>query len=410
MPADLAVLGLGPLGLPAAQAATAAAVPTVGFTPDPREAAALAAGRPPADGCLAAAELRRMLARGFTATSEPAELARVRTALVCSPVEQAARALAPRLRPRTLVVLEAAGAPGTTRDVLRPLLEAGSGLTAGRDFHLACAPRPAGPLSRAPRVIGGLTPACVEAAAAFYGRLTAKVVRARGLAEAEAALALTVNARHVTTALVNEMAALCHDRGIDLWDVLRCVEAGPWALGEGPSGPSVPRPGPGAAADADAAPGTPTDAEPGPVNPGGRLRLVGLATEINDRMPRYVTRRAAQLLNEHGKSARGARVLLLGVTTRPDLPGPASAAAREVAERLAALGAELSFHDPHVPAWRVAGRPVSRAGTPHEAAAAADLTLLLQPHSVYDLQGLAAKAQLLLDTRGATPAGAAHRL
>jgi UDP-N-acetyl-D-glucosamine dehydrogenase len=401
MAADLAVLGLGDLGLPAAQAATAAAICTVGFTPDPRAAAELAAGRPPSGGTLAAAELRRMLARGFTATSDPAALARVRTALVCSneqdaagtiTIEEAARALAPRLGPRTLVVLESTCSPGTTRDVLRPLLERGSGLRAGRDFHLAYAPGRPRPAGRAPRVIGGLTPACTEAAAAFYGRLTGsagKLVRARGVAEAEAAQMLLTNARHVTTALVNETAELCHDLGIDLWDVLRCAESGPW-----PPRPA-PRPGPG--------PGP----EPGP---GGRLPLVRLAREINAHMPRYVTRRAAALLNEHGKSARGARVLLLGLTGRPDRPGQAGSPAREIAESLLKLGAELGYHDPYVPSWLVSGRPVPRADAVHGAAAAADLTLLLQPHSVYDLQGLAAKAQLLLDTQGATPAGAAHRL
>lgn len=397
MVADLAVLGLGDLGLPTARAATAAAIRTVGFTPDHRVAVQLAAGRPPNGGILAAAELRRMLARGFDATSDPSPLARVRTALICAdtdlPVEEAARTLAPRLGPRTLVVLETPCRPGTTRDVLRPLLEEGSGLRAGRDFHLAYAPASPG---RAPRVIGGLTPACTEAAAAFYGRLTGphlaaggtdkhagKVVRAKGVAEAEATQMLLANARDLITALVNETAALCHDQGIDLWDVLRCAESGPW-----PPAPA-PRPGPGSDA----------------VDPGGRLRLVRLAREINEDMPHYVSRRAAALLNEHGKSARGARVLLLGVTD----PRPGALAAA-VAGHLIRLGAELGYHDPFVHTWEVAGRPVPRTDAVHEAAAVADLTLLLHPHSIYDLQGLAAKAQLLLDTQGATPAGSAHRL
>ncbi|UCM89923.1 nucleotide sugar dehydrogenase [Streptomyces marincola] len=410
MPADLAVLDLGPLGLPAARAATAAGIGTVGFLADPGAATELNAGRPPAGSPLAAADLRRMLAAGFRATSEAAVLGRVRTALICAPtppgagrapdlgaVRAAAGALAPVLRPRTLVVVESAVHPGTTQDIVRPLLERGSGLRAGHDFHLAHAPGRLDPGSRTfhyanvPRVIGGLTPACTEAAAAFYGRLTDKVVRARGLREAEAVKLLETNFRHVNIALVNEMAVLCHELNIDLWDVVRCAETKPFGF-------LAFRPGPGAGGHA--APG----------DPGGRLRLVDVARQVNERMPRYVTERAAALLNEHGKSVRGAHVLLLGVTYRPDLPDLTGSPAGEIASRLLGLGARLTFHDPFTAEWRVAGRPVARADSLHDAVAAADLTLLLQHHGTYDLQGLATKAQLLFDTRGATPAGAAHRL
>ena len=420
MPADLAVLGLGHLGLPAAQAATAAGIETVGFDPCPETVAELRVGRPPADGALAAAELRRMLSAGFHATAEPTDLGRVRTALLCAPtplgtngaldltgVESAARVLASRLRPRTTVIVESTVYPGTTENLIRSLLEAGSGLRAGRDFHLVCAPARLDPgnrhydYARTPRVIGGLTPACTEAAAAFYGRLTDKVVRARGLREAETTKLLETNFRHVNTALVNEMAVLCHDLGVDLWDVIRCAETKPFGFESF-------RPGPGVGGH-----GVPID--PNYLSYRSRtlghpLRLVEMAREVNDRMPRYVVHRATALLNEHGKSARGARVLLLGVTYKPDLPDQEGAPARELATRLSDLGASLSYHDPYVPRWRVAGQPVPRADSLYEAAAAADLTLLLQHHRVYDLQGLAAKAQLLLDTRGASPAGAAYRL
>lgn len=138
--------------------------------------------------------------------------------------------------------------------------------------------------------------------------------------------------------------------------------------------------------------------------------MVGLAQEINTRMPQYVIQRCATLLNEHGKSARGARVLLLGITYKPDLPDLEASPATEIARRLMDLGAAVSYHDPYIPDWRVRELPVPRADSLYEAAASADLTVLLQHHRTYDLQGLAVKAQLLLDTRGATPAGAAHRL
>jgi UDP-N-acetyl-D-mannosaminuronate dehydrogenase len=138
--------------------------------------------------------------------------------------------------------------------------------------------------------------------------------------------------------------------------------------------------------------------------------MVELAQEVNGRMPRYVVQRAAALLNEHGKSLRGARVLLLGVTYKADTADQEGAPAHEIGTRLIELGAQLGYHDPYVPQWRVLDRPVPRADSLLEAAAEADLTVLLQHHRTYDLQGLAVKAQLLLDTRGATPAGTAARL
>ncbi|GHG36109.1 nucleotide sugar dehydrogenase [Streptomyces albogriseolus] len=402
MPADLAVIGLGPFGLPLAQAAVAAGIPTVGYRTGPEP------------GSLSPAEQRRMLAQGFRVTTGAAELGRVRTAVICVPtppaadggldlsqVEAAARTLAAQLRPHTTVILESPVPPGTTEGPLLRLLESGSGLRAGRDFHLAHCPSRVDPGNRdftpanTPKVIGGLTPACTESAAAFYGRITDKVVRARGPREAETVQLLETNFRHVNIALVNEMAALCHDLGIDLWDVLRCAETKPFGF-------LAFRPGPGVGGHT-----VPQDLT---AHAGRTLRMAELAQEVNGRMPRYVVQRAAALLNEHGKSARGARVLLLGVTYKADLADLQGSPAQEIAVRLMELGASVSYHDPHVPSWNVLDRPVPRADSLYEAAADADLTILLQQHRTYDLQGLSVKAQLLLDTRGATPTGAAHRL
>ncbi|MER6102503.1 nucleotide sugar dehydrogenase [Streptomyces sp. NPDC001832] len=420
MPADLAVIGLGHLGLPLAQAAVAAGLQTVGYDADPRTYAELSAGRTPVEGSLTASDVRRMLSGGFRPTTDPAELGRVRTAVICAPtplgadrtldltaVGGAARTLAAQLRPHTTVLLESAVQPGTTESYVLPLLEEGSGLRAGRDFHLAHSPSRLDPGSRThvyantPKVIGGLTPACTESAAAFYGRLTDKVVRARGPREAEMTKVLETNFRHVNIALVNEMAVLCHDLGVDLWDVIRCAETKPFGF-------QPFRPGPGVGGH-----GAPVD--PGYLlcnsrTPGHPSRMVSLAQEINDRMPQYVIQRCATLLNEHGKSVRGARVLLLGVTYKPDLADQEASPAREIATRLMEMGAQICYHDPHVLDWRVRELPVPRADSLYEAASSADLTVLLQHHRTYDLQGLAVKAQLLLDTRGATPAGAAHRL
>ncbi|MGW1362694.1 nucleotide sugar dehydrogenase [Streptomyces chartreusis] len=402
MPADLAVIGLGPYGLPLAKAAVAVGIPTLGYRTGPDS------------GSLSPAELRRMLSGGFRHATNPAELGRVRTAVICPPtprgadgsldlsqVEAAARTLAGQLRPHTTVILESPVPPGTTENVLRPLLEEGSGMRAGRDFHLAYSPSRVDPGNRhftpanTPQVIGGLTPACTESAAAFYGRLTDKVVRARGPREAETVQVLETNFRHVNIALVNEMAVLCHDLGVDLWDVIRCAETKPFGF-------QAFRPGPGVGGHA-----VPQDLSGAA---GRTLRMVELAQQVNSQMPRYVVQRAAALLNEHGKSARGARILLLGVTYKPDLADQQSTPAQEVATRLLELGASISYHDPYIASWSVLDRPVPRADALYEAVADADLTILLQQHRTYDLQGLSVKAQLLLDTRGAAPTGAAHRL
>lgn len=261
MPADLAVIGLGQFGLPLAQAAVSAGISTLGYQ----------CGDP---APLAAADLRRMLSTGFRPATNPAELGRVRTAVICAPTPRgadgaldlgqladAARTLAAHLRPHTTVILESPVYPGTTEEFLRPLLEEGSGLRAGRDFHLAYSPSRVDPGNRdhtpanTPKVIGGLTPACTESAAAFYGRLTDKVVRARGPREAETVQLLETNYRHVNIALVNEMAVLCHDLGVDLWDVIRCAETKPFGF-------QAFRPGPGVGGHA--VPGTSRAREPAP--------------------------------------------------------------------------------------------------------------------------------------------------
>ena len=398
MPADLAVIGLGAYGLPLAQAAVAAGISTIGYRTGPEA------------GSLSPAELRRMLSGGFRPTTDPAELGRVRTAVICAPtprgadggldlsqLEAAARTLAAHLRPHTTVILESPVYPGATEEFLRPLLEEGSGLRAGRDFHLAYSPSRVDPGNRdvtpatTPKVIGGLTPACTESAAAFHARLTDKVVRARGPREAETVQLLETNYRHVNIALVNEMAVLCNDLGVDLWDVIRCAETKPFGF-------QAFRPGPGVGGHS-----VPQDMTTG----GGRgLRMVELAQEVNNRMPGYVVQRAATLLNEHGKSARGARVLLLGVTYKPDLADLQGTPAQEIALRLLELGASVSYHDPHVPCFREDGKEYRSVSLTPQAVSAADCVMIVTDHSLIDYGMIRRTAQLVVDTRNALSRGA----
>jgi nucleotide sugar dehydrogenase len=337
------------------------------------------------------------------------------TAVICVPtplsdengpdlraVTGAARTIARHLRPGMLVVLESTTYPGTTDDVVRPVLE-DSGLVAGADFALAFSPERIDPGNprfgphNTPKVVGGYTPACTERAAGFYGRFVQTVVRTRGTREAETAKLLENTYRHVNIALVNEMARFCHELGIDLWDVIRAAATKPFGF-------QAFYPGPGVGGHC-----IPIDPNYLSHNVRTRLgypfRFVELAQEINATMPAYVAHRAQNLLNADGLALRGASVLLLGVTYKADIADQRESPATPLAEQLAALGAVVSYHDPHVPRWHV-----PRTDDLEGAVAAADLVILIQPHRGYDADALARIAKRFFDTRGVTSVPEAHRL
>ena len=247
---------------------------------------------------------------------------------------RAATATAGRLlRPGTLVSLESTTYPGTTEEVVRPLLEKASGLSAGLGFSLAFSPEridPGNPefgFANTPKIVGGVTPACADAAASFYGRICDQVVRAKSAREAEMAKLLENTYRHVNIALVNEMAIFCRELDVDLWDAIRCAATKPFGFQ-----PFYPGPGVGGHCI--------------PIDPnylsykvrtlGYPFRFVELAQEINGRMPAYVTERAAELLNRNAQPLNGARVLLLGVTYKRDIADQRESPARPIARKLRA--------------------------------------------------------------------------
>jgi nucleotide sugar dehydrogenase len=193
------------------------------------------------------------------------------------------------------------------------------------------------------------------------------------------------------------MAIFCRELGVDLWDAIRCAATKPFGYQ-----PFYPGPGVGGHCI--------------PIDPnylsykvrtlGYPFRFVELAQEINGRMPGYVTERAAELLNRHAQPVNGARILLLGVTYKRDIADQRESPARPIARKLTARGADVRYHDPYVEQWQVDGRDISRAVDLDTAVAAADLVILLQPHSSYDIGAIAGRARLLLDTRGGVPAAA----
>ncbi|WP_435244139.1 nucleotide sugar dehydrogenase [Streptomyces sioyaensis] len=414
MRSDLVVIGLGYVGLPLALEACRSGLTVTGLDRDAETVARLAAGTSHI-GDVADDGVAAMRAAGFTATADEGVLAEAAAVVVCVPtplsahsgpdlamVEAACAAVSRQLRPGTLVVLESTTYPGTTDEVVRPILER-SGLRAGTDFHLAFSPERVDPgnkhfgIKNTPKIVGGYTPECTAAACALYGKFVDTVVQAGGTREAEMAKLIENTYRHVNIALVNEMAVFCHELGIDLWDAIACASTKPFGF-------QAFRPGPGVGGHCI------------PIDPnylahkvrtlGYPFRMVELAQEINTRMPRYVVERAQQLLDRAGKTLSGARVLLLGVTYKADVADQRETSARPVARRLRALGAHVAFHDPYVSQWEVDGAAVSATPDLPQALREADLVILLQQHRCYDLDEIAHHASLLLDTRGTAPARA----
>jgi UDP-N-acetyl-D-glucosamine dehydrogenase len=420
MTPDVAILGLGYVGLPLAQQAVRAGLAVLGLDVRPAVVAALAEGRSHVDD-LSDADIAEMLAAGFHPTTDESLIGTAGAAVICVPtplaegdgpdlraVTGATAAIGRHLRPGMLVVLESTTYPGTTDEVVRPLLETLSGLTAGIDFHLAFSPERIDPgnerfgARNTPKVVGGYTPGCTQRAAEFYGGFVDTVVRTRGTKEAETAKLLENTYRHVNIALVNEMARFCHELGIDLWDVIDAASTKPFGF-------QAFRPGPGVGGHC-----IPIDPNYLSHNVRSRLgypfRFVELAQEINATMPGYVARRAQNLLNADGQAIHGSTILLLGVTYKPDIADQRESPATPLARHLCGLGATVLYHDPHVPQWTAGDLEVARTDDLEGAAAAADLVILVQNHRTYDADRLARVAKRFFDTRGVTTVPEAHRL
>jgi UDP-N-acetyl-D-glucosamine dehydrogenase len=313
-------------------------------------------------------------------------------------VEAAAREVGNHLTPGRLVVLESTTYPGTTEGPVRSLLER-DGLVAGRDFLLAYSPERIDPgneeyrFGGIPRVVGGYTPESTGMVSLFYGQLVDKVVAVGSCRAAELAKLLENTYRHVNIALVNELAMLCHDMGIDVWEVIDAAASKPFGF-------TAFYPGPGVGGNCI------------PVDPrylawhvrrsaGIRFRTLEQAEEINQAMPPYVATRIGDALNEAGKAVNGAHVLVLGVSYKPGVGEVGESPSVKVMEILERRGAKVSFHDPHVEEVAVNGRGRSRVEITHRTVSTADCVALLTPHSSYDLDWLGDRATLVFDARNA---------
>ncbi len=419
--ARVAVVGLGYAGLPLAEAFVRAGVSVIGHDADADRVARLQRGESYI-GHFPADTVRSMLATGrFAPASSAGALSAADAVLLCVPtplsearepdlsaVRAAARSAAAHLRPGRLVVLTSTTYPGTTRDVVRPILEE-TGLVAGRDFFLAYSPEREDPGNRQfrtadiPRLVGGADPASARVAQALFAAALPSVVPVSSMEVAEAAKVLENTYRAVNIALVNELKVLYDRMGVDVWEVIEAAKTKPFGF-------QAFYPGPGLGGHCI------------PVDPfylawlgrklGCPARFVELAGEINTAMTHYVAGKVADALSERGKPVRGSRICLLGVAYKRDLDDVRESPGLELLELLWQRGAALSYNDPHVPRLPATLRPELRlVSTPltEDFLRAQDCVLIVTDHSAYDWDWVVARSALAVDTRNATRAVGRHR-
>ncbi len=412
--AHVAVVGLGYVGLPLALTfAGKGRLQALGIDVDPEKARAVGEGRTYLRTVQAAAIREALGAGRLEATTDFARTAACDAVVICVPtpltrerepdltyVTRTGEALAPHLRAGQLVVLESTSYPGTTDEVLRPILERGSGLCAGRDFFLAFSPEREDPGSGVsthtiPKVVGGHTPACLEAALALYGSSFDRVVPVSSTRVAEMSKLLENVFRSVNIALVNELKILCHRMDLDVNEVIDAASSKPFGF--------MPfQPGPGLGGHCI------------PIDPfyltwkarqyEFQTRFIELAGEVNTEMPRYVVQRAMEALNARGRPLNGARVLVLGIAYKKDVDDMRESPAVRIIELLQERGAQVVYHDPYVPRVpRMRQHRLDMVSVPltDEALRGADAVLIATDHSSIDYARVVEAARLVVDTRNA---------
>jgi len=406
---SLVIVGLGYVGLPLTYEAVRAGLSVKGLDTSETIVASLNAGQSHIDD-LDDQQIAAMVESGFIASADPSIVAEADVVVICVPtplkegttpdlsaVEGAARAVGTHLQPGSLVVLESTTYPGTTDDVVAPILQQASQLEPGVDFHLAFSPERIDPgnqnfgLRNTPKVVGGYTPGCTERAVEFYSSIVDTIVPTVGTREAELAKLLENTYRHVNIALVNEMAIFCREMGIDLWAAIDAAATKPFGFQAFYPGPGV---------GGHCIPIDPNYLSFSVESLGYKFRFVELAQEISGRMPTYVARRAQDLLNDHGKAINGSRVVLLGVAYKADVSDQRETPARPLARRLMEMGAEVSYFDSYVDRFDVDEHTLPRHDQLSDACASSDLAIVVQSHSDIAGQTCLDTAKLILDTRG----------
>jgi UDP-N-acetyl-D-glucosamine dehydrogenase len=413
--ARVGVIGLGYVGLPLIRTFVSAGYTTLGFDVDQAKIDRLLAGKSYIRHLSSDWIADCIASKSFQPTTDLRRLGEADAVLICVPtplsesrdpdltyIEQTARQIAAVLRPGQLVVLESTTYPGTTRDVVMPILEA-SGLKVGRDFYLAYSPEREDPGNAQftagviPKVVGGIEPASARLAQALYAQAVVEVVPVSNCEVAEACKILENTYRAVNIALVNELKMLYDRMGIDVWEVIDAAATKPFGFQ-----PFYPGPGLGGHCI--------------PIDPfylswlarrqGLPTRFIELAGEINTQMPTYVIERLTAALNDRGKPVKGSRVCVLGVAYKKDVDDPRESPSFVLMELLLARGAVLTYNDPHVPNLPAMRHhhlpPLESQPLSAEFLASQDCVLIATNHSAYDYQFIVRHAPLVIDTRNAT--------
>ena len=412
--AVVSILGLGYVGLPMVRSFCTKGFRVIGFDIDASKIETLRKG-----GCYIrtvdpALIARFVLEAKFDPTADPARLKEADALVMCVPtpldemrepdltaVRETTKTVARHLRPGQIVILESTTYPGTTRDVVLPILEQ-SGLKAGADFFLAYSPEredPGNPnftMETVPKVVGGLDPAARDLAAALYGRVTAKVVPVSSCEVAESAKLLENIYRCVNIALVNELKVLFDRMGIDVWEVIRAAATKPFGFQ-----PFYPGPGLG---------GHCIPIDPFYLTWKARAyetptRFIELAGEINWEMPRYVVSRLADALNADGKPLLGSKLLVLGLAYKKNVDDCRESPAFKVISLLKERGAWVSYHDPYIPRILPSHHvkmEMSSVELTDETLGEADAVIIVTDHSNVDYARVVRQSKLVIDTRNAT--------
>ncbi|HLX71259.1 MAG TPA: nucleotide sugar dehydrogenase [Verrucomicrobiae bacterium] len=412
----IAIVGLGYVGLPLSLQFARSGVNVLGLDIDPAKIEFLSEGRSYIKHIESVAILEQIRAGTFSASADFSRIREVEAVIICVPtplnknrepdisyILNTGKSIAPHLQKGTLVALESTTYPATTDEDLRAVLEAGSGMKAGTDFHLAFSPEredPGNPNSKVaviPKVIGGYTPACLEHAKAVYSKAIKTLVPVSSCRAAEATKLFENIFRSVNIALVNELKVVYSAMGIDIWEIIEAAKTKPFGFM-----PFYPGPGLG---------GHCIPIDPFYLTWKAReyvqnTRFIELAGEINTAMPEYVVNRVAEALNARRKSINGSRILVLGIAYKADVDDERESPSYVLMSLLKERGAELAYHDPYVPVIRPTREHPQWAGTKstpwnRESISRFDVVLIATKHSNVNYRELAEWAGCIVDSRNA---------
>ncbi|MGA7987076.1 MAG: nucleotide sugar dehydrogenase [Candidatus Dormiibacterota bacterium] len=415
--ARVGIVGLGYVGLPTAVAYADAGFTVVGVDTNADRCAAVTAGESYIEDVPASDVQRVRRDDRLTAVTSLAAAGDLDVVDICvhtplgdtrepdtSAIEAVGEALVACQRPGQLVVLTSTSYPGTTEEVLRPILER-SGLVMGKDIFLAFAPERIDPgntnftLRNTPKVVGGVDGASTEVARAVLLTIVDSVIPVRDATTAEMVKVLENTFRMINIGFANEVAQICRRLGVDVWEVIESAATKPYGFM-----PFYPGPGVGG----HCIPVDPSYLEWKMRNLDFRTRFIDLGNDVNRGMPDYVVQRADDVLNDIGRSVRGSRILLVGVAYKPNIGDVRESPALEVAERLLSRGAVVRYVDPHVPSVSIHGAAALQAvSLTSDELAATDLVVITTVHAAIDWTLIRERAALVLDTRGVRAPGRA---